>query len=58
VPTDRRTTIPNDSVPISACFDDDPSFLNCEIAQPNKFRIDKHRRMTKKHTKVVDMQNS
>jgi hypothetical protein len=24
VPTDRHTTIPNDSCPISACFDDDP----------------------------------
>ncbi len=24
VPTDRRTTIPNDSGPISACFDDHP----------------------------------
>ncbi len=28
VPTNRHTTIPNDSVPIPACFDDDPKFLN------------------------------
>ena len=34
VPTDRHTTIPNDSGPISACFDDDPKLLNCEIAPP------------------------
>ncbi len=34
VPTDRRTTIPNDSGPISACFDDAPKLVNCEIAQP------------------------
>ena len=27
VPTDRHTTIPNDSGPISACFDDDPKLL-------------------------------
>jgi hypothetical protein len=25
VPTNRNTTIPNDSGPISACFDDDPN---------------------------------
>ncbi len=31
VPTNRHTTIPG---PISACFDDDPKLLNCEIAQP------------------------
>ncbi len=36
VPTYRRTTIPNDSGPISACFDDDPKMLNCEIAQPSQ----------------------
>ena len=35
VPTNRHTTIPNDSGPISACFDDDPKLLNCEIAQPS-----------------------
>ena len=34
VPTDRHTTIPNDSGPISACFDDDPKLLNCKITQP------------------------
>ncbi len=34
VPTNRHTTIPNHSGPISACFDDDPK-LNCEIAQPS-----------------------
>ena len=34
VPTDRHTTIPNDSGPIPACFDDGPKLLNCEIAQP------------------------
>ncbi len=33
VPTDQRTTIPNDSGLISACFDDDPKLLNCEIAE-------------------------
>ncbi len=32
-PTNRHTTIPNDSGPISACFDDDPKLLNGEIAQ-------------------------
>ncbi len=32
VPTNRHTTIPNDPGPISACFDDDPTLLNCEIA--------------------------
>ncbi len=35
VPTNRHTTIPNDSGPVSACFDDDPKLLNCEIAQPS-----------------------
>ncbi len=35
VPTNRHTTIPNDSGPISACFDDDPKLLNCVIAQPS-----------------------
>ncbi len=34
VSTNRHTTIPNDSGPISACFDDDPKLVNCEIAQP------------------------
>ncbi len=34
VPTNRHTTIPNDSGPLSACFDGDPTLLNCEIAQP------------------------
>ncbi len=29
----RRTTIPNDYRQISACFDDDPKPLTCEIAQ-------------------------
>ncbi len=36
VPTNRHTTIPNDSRQISACFDDDPTFLKCEIAQPRQ----------------------
>jgi hypothetical protein len=35
VPTNRHTTIPNDSGPISEWFDDDPKLLNCEIAQPS-----------------------
>ncbi len=35
LPTDRHTTIPNDSGPFSACFDDDPKLLNCVIAQPS-----------------------
>ncbi len=36
VPTDGHTTIPNDSGPISSCFDDDPKlWKNCGIAQPN-----------------------
>ncbi len=34
-PTDRQTTIPSDSGPISAWFDNDPKLLNCEIAQPS-----------------------
>ncbi len=33
VPTNRHTTIPNDSGPISACFDDDP------IAQPRPTKV-------------------
>ncbi len=33
-PTERHTTIPNDSGPISSCFDEDPELSNCEIAQP------------------------
>jgi hypothetical protein len=36
VPTDRHTTIPNDYGPISACFDDDPNLVNCEIDQPKR----------------------
>ncbi len=32
-PTNCYTTIPNDSGPNSACFDDDPKLLKCEIAQ-------------------------
>jgi hypothetical protein len=35
VPTDRHTTIPNDSGSISVCFDDHPKLLNCEIARPS-----------------------
>ncbi len=35
VPTDRHTTIPNDPGPMSACFDDEPKLLHCEIAQPS-----------------------
>ncbi len=31
VPTNWHTTIPNDEWPMSACFDDDPKFSNCEI---------------------------
>ena len=38
VPTGRHATIANDSGPILACFDDDARLLNCEIAQPKKFR--------------------
>ncbi len=34
VPISLQTTIPNDSGPISACFDGDPKLINCEIAQP------------------------
>ncbi len=33
-PTDRNTSIPNESGPILAYFDDDPKLLNCEKAQP------------------------
>ncbi len=33
VPTNRHTTIPNDSGPMLACFDDHSKLLNCEIAQ-------------------------
>ncbi len=32
VPTNRLTTIPNDSGPISACFDNEPKLSTCEIA--------------------------
>jgi hypothetical protein len=35
VPTDRRTTSPNDSGTISRCFDYDPKLFNCETAQPS-----------------------
>ncbi len=35
VPTDRHTTIPNHSGATSACFNDDPKLLNCEIPQPS-----------------------
>ncbi len=34
VPTNWHTTIPKNSVPISACFDDDPRLLNSKIAEP------------------------
>ncbi len=34
VPTNRPTAVPNESVPISACFGDNPKLLNCGIAQP------------------------
>ncbi len=36
VPTNRHTTIPNDSGPTLACFDDDPKLLRCEITQPRQ----------------------
>ncbi len=36
VPTKRHTTIPNDSGPMSACFDEDPKQINCEKAQPRQ----------------------
>ena len=36
VPTNRKTTIPNDSGPIPECFDDDPKLFKCEIAQPKQ----------------------
>ncbi len=32
VPSDRHTTSPNDSGPISGCVPDDPKLVNCEIA--------------------------
>ncbi len=35
VPTNRHTTIPKESGPISACFGDDPKLLNSEMAQPS-----------------------
>ena len=35
VPTNRHTTIPNNSGSTSACFDD-PKLLNCEISQPSR----------------------
>ncbi len=39
-PTNRNTTIPNDSGPISECFDDDPKLLNCKIVQPRMVASD------------------
>ena len=36
VPTNRRTSIPNDSGPMSVCFDDDPKCSNCEIPVSTK----------------------
>ncbi len=33
-PANRHATILNDSRPISPRFDDDPTLINCEIAQP------------------------
>ena len=39
VPTNRHKPIPIDSGPISACFDDDPKLLNCEIAQPSLLKL-------------------
>ncbi len=38
VPTDRHTPIQNDYDPIPSCFDDDPTLLDCEIAQPNNLK--------------------
>jgi hypothetical protein len=35
VPRDGQRMTPNDYGPISACFDDDPKRLNCELAQPS-----------------------
>ncbi len=35
-PEQRDTRIPNDYGPTSACFDDNPKLLNCEIAQNEK----------------------
>jgi hypothetical protein len=34
-PTNRHATIPNDSGPVSASFDDDPKLLKRVIAQPS-----------------------
>jgi hypothetical protein len=39
VPTDRRMTIPIDYGLISACVDDDPKLVNCEMAQPSVLKI-------------------
>ncbi len=36
VPTDRHTTVASDSGPISTCLYDDPTLLNCQIAQPRQ----------------------
>jgi hypothetical protein len=44
VPTNRHTTIPNDSGPNSASFNDDPKLLHCEKAEPKK---DSHTRCTR-----------
>ncbi len=35
VPTNGHTTIPNDSEPISTCFDGDSKLLHCETAWPS-----------------------
>ncbi len=40
--TNRHTTIPNDSGPISACFDDDANLFYCEIAQPSNSAYQKY----------------
>ncbi len=39
VPTDRLTTIPNDSGTVSSRFDDPPKPSNCKIAQPSSVRL-------------------
>ncbi len=36
-PTNRHTTIPNDSGSISACFDDDPKLVNCEVLDVTQY---------------------
>ncbi len=37
-PTDRHTTVPDESGPISACFDDDPKPLKCKISSAESSR--------------------